>query len=126
MFLVRGILIVPLFLWFKFASYKSKRMIDLSVLIDNPELAQNIKIEVSGADLIAFAEHIQTRASEEIKNNAPSAPEEYLNPKQFAEALQISEVTLWNWDKKRITNPLRIGSQKRYRRSDLERILTQK
>jgi hypothetical protein len=101
-------------------------MIDLSILIDNPELAQSIRIEVSGADLLAFAEHIQSRTSEEIKNNSVESPEEYLTSRQFAEALQISEVTLWNWDKRGITNPLRIGSQKRYRRSDLERILTHK
>jgi hypothetical protein len=49
--------------------------------------------------------------------------EEYLTPAEFAEVLKISLVTLWSWDKKKITHPLHIGNQKRYRRSDLEKIM---
>jgi len=30
---------------------------------------------------------------------------------------------LWSWDRKGITKPLRIGNQKRYRKSDVEKTL---
>jgi len=100
-------------------------MVDLSILKENPELAKSLKLEISGADLLAFGESIQKKATEEGKNT-PKEVEEYMTPPQFADALQVSLVTLWSWDKKGITKPLRIGNKKRYRRSDLEKILQQK
>jgi DNA-binding transcriptional MerR regulator len=32
---------------------------------------------------------------------------------------------LWHWDRKGITNPVRIGNAKRYRSSDLDKLLKQ-
>ena len=49
--------------------------------------------------------------------------EEYLTPAEMAQFLKISMVTLWHWDKKGITRPLRVGNLKRYRKSDLEKII---
>jgi hypothetical protein len=95
-------------------------MIDLNILTANPELAKSVKLEVTGADLLAFGESIHKKATEE---STPKEIEVYLTPAQFAEALQVSLVTLWSWDKKGITRPLRIGNKKLYRRSDLEKIL---
>jgi hypothetical protein len=97
-------------------------MIDLKILTENPELAKTVKLEVTGADLLAFGESIHKTAVAESEKNT-SKDEVYLTPQQFADALQISLVTLWSWDKKGITKPLRIGNAKRYRRSDLEKVL---
>lgn len=98
-------------------------MIDLNILRENPELAKNLKFEVSGDALLAFGNKLIDDAIEHGKKSAPKDTEEYLTPQQFANALQVSLVTLWSWDKKKITRPLRIGNAKRYRRSDLEKIL---
>jgi hypothetical protein len=95
-------------------------MIDLDILTNNPELAKSVKLEVTGADLLAFGESIHKKA---LRDCAPKEVEIYLTPAQFAEALQVSLVTLWSWDKKGLTRPLRIGTKKLYRRSDLEKIL---
>jgi hypothetical protein len=97
-------------------------MIDLNILTNNPELAKSVKLEITGADLLAFGESIHKKATDEDKKNTVR-DEIYLTPAQFAETLQVSLVTLWSWDKKHITRPLRIGNKKLYRRSDLERIL---
>lgn len=97
-------------------------MIDLSFLRENPELAKNLKLEITGADLMAFGESMHKKAIEEREK--PPDTEEYLTPAKYAEILNISLVTLWNWDKKGITRPLRIGNKKLYRRSDLEKILS--
>lgn len=91
------------------------------ILKNNPELATNLNITARVADLQEFAK-MCIEAGKQDKP-APKDPEEYLTPAQFAEALQVSLVTLWSWDKKGITRPLRIGNAKRYRRSDLEKIL---
>ena len=95
-------------------------MIDLNILTGNPELAKSVKLEITGADLLAFGESIHKKATEE---STAKEIEVYLTPAQFAEAVQVSLVTLWSWDKKGITRPLRIGNKKLYRRSDLEKIL---
>jgi hypothetical protein len=91
------------------------------ILKSNPEIAGNLTINVNANDLKEFAELCINRGKQEKPE--PTNPEEYLTPAQFAEALQVSLVTLWSWDKKGITRPLRIGNAKRYRRSDLEKIL---
>jgi hypothetical protein len=95
-------------------------MIDLNILTGNQELAKSVKLELTGADLLAFGESIHKRATEE---STPKEVETYLTPAQFAATVHVSLVTLWTWDKKGITNPLRIGNKKLYRRSDLEKIL---
>lgn len=51
--------------------------------------------------------------------------EEYLTPSEMAQFLKISMVTLWHWDKKGITRPLRVGNLKRYRNSDLGKIIVE-
>ena len=95
-------------------------MIDLSILKENPELANSVKLEISGADLLAFGEAIHKRATEE---KPPEKEEEYLTASELSEILKVSLVTLWSWDKKGIIKPLRIGNQKRYRKSDIEKFL---
>jgi hypothetical protein len=88
-----------------------RQMSITEILKTNPELAGNLE----------FAELCINKGKQEKPESKD--PEEYLTPAQFAEALQVSLVTLWSWDKKGITRPLRIGNAKRYRRSDLEKIL---
>jgi predicted DNA-binding transcriptional regulator AlpA len=95
-------------------------MIDLTILKTNPELANNVKLEVSGADLLAFGESIHKQASA-VK--PPEKDEIYLTAEELAKILKVSLVTIWSWDKKGITKPLRIGNQKRYRKSDIENFL---
>ena len=91
------------------------------ILKNNPELAPNLNIIAKASDLQEFAELCFSKGRNE--KPAQITQEEYLTPAQMAEALQVSLVTLWSWDKKGITRPLRIGTAKRYRRSDLEKIL---
>jgi hypothetical protein len=100
-------------------------MIDLKFLQENPDLAKSITIEVSGSDLMAFGKFLHDSAMEEASKLLPDGKEEYLTPQQFSDILHISMVTLWTWDKKGITSPLHIGNRKLYRRSDLEKIMTQ-
>lgn len=91
-------------------------------LTENLELAAKVKLEVTAGDLRTFAEYLLEKAEE----NRPVPPEveEYLTADEVAGILKVSKVTLWNWDNKGITTPLRIGNQKRYRRSDIETFLT--
>ena len=98
-------------------------MIDLQVLKENPELAKSVRFEITGSDLLTIADELSRRAVEVAESKKTPAPEEYLTGEEFAKILKISLVTLWSCDKRGITNPLRIGNSKRYRRSDVEKVL---
>ena len=52
--------------------------------------------------------------------------ETYLTPQEVAEKLRVSLVTLWKYDRKGITKPVRIGGKRLYRSSDVEGILNKR
>jgi len=93
----------------------------IEILKTSPELAGTLTISTNAKDLQELAEYCIEKGRKEKPE--PKDPEEYLTPAKYAEVLKISLVTLWSWDKKGITIPLRIGNKKLYRRSDLEKIL---
>ena len=74
--------------------------------------------------LIEEVADLKRIVTKQPKQSTPKE-EEYLTPAEMIQSLKISSVTLWHWDKKGITQPLRIGKLKRYRRSDLEKIMTE-
>jgi len=90
------------------------------ILKTNPELAGTLTISTNPSDLKEFADYCIEKGRQE---KPEPKPEEYLTPPELAEKLNISLVTLWHYDKKGITRPVRIGNTKRYRLSDLEKFL---
>lgn len=56
----------------------------------------------------------------------PPTSEKYLTTEQVCELLSVSRVTLWNWQKSEILNPLRIGNLKRYKLSQIENFTASK
>ncbi len=58
-----------------------------------------------------------------IEKRLPKPETKYVARKQLSEILDVSVVTLIDWDKKGILKPLRIGNRVRYRMSDIELIL---
>ncbi|MBN2742720.1 MAG: helix-turn-helix domain-containing protein [Marinilabiliaceae bacterium] len=61
------------------------------------------------------------KALSRVPTIEPKADEEYLTADEVADKLKISLVTLWSWDRKGITSPVRIGNMKRYRKSELDK-----
>ena len=77
-----------------------------------------VTVQVTPEDLKTFA---NTIAKELAKTKPPPQKQDkYLTADQVCELLSISRVSLWTWDKKGITSPVRIGNLKRYRLSDIE------
>ena len=96
---------------------------DIQKLTENPEaIPGKVVLEVSPRDLQNYSENLLKKALE-TKGSEVKPSEEYLTPNEMAEALKVSLVTIWSYDKKGITIPLRIGNLKRYRKSDLEKIM---
>lgn len=57
-----------------------------------------------------------------IPENPPVNPDKLISTKEVCTLLSISRVTVWNWEKKNILRPIRIGNMKRYRLTDIESI----
>ena len=92
-------------------------MSDINELIQS---GANIRLEVSATDLKNFGDEIVKESIEALKKQAIEDSEcHYINGNKVCEILDISRVTLWQWDKKGITRPIRMGNLKRYRRSDI-------
>lgn len=87
-----------------------------------------LKIEFSNEELERFiAEKVALYTTEFLAINnqqkAKATEEEmYYTPKEVAAKLKICMATLWHWDRKGITKPLRIGNAKRYRMRDINTI----
>ncbi len=67
-------------------------------------------------------EKIESSISQLVNMPKPETKpqERYLTTDQVCELLSITRVTLWSWDRKGVTNPLRVGNLKRYRLSDID------
>lgn len=102
------------------------KKIDIILLKKYPEVAKNVKIEVSGMDLLTLAQEAATRAANDVREviKTEKKQDELLSRYQVAELLSVTLVTLWHWEKKEILVPLKIGSKVRYRRSDVEKAMT--
>ena len=91
----------------------------------NPSLAKNIRIEISADDLITFLSIIESRVKGELESKYPG-PDELMSSKQIVKEFNITEVTLWHYDKKQITHPVRTGQRKMYYRSEMESLLSKR
>ena len=95
--------------------------------MEKSEKAPRKSIVLTQDELEAFAlqaAEIALRKVEEALRNYPW-PEHYYTCNQVREFLQISEATLWRWEKAGILVPAKIAGINRYRKSDLDRLTAQ-
>lgn len=94
----------------------------LNSLFDNPDLAGKISFNIGANDLISFAREFAFQLKPEP---IPTTPEEkYFTADETANLLKVSRVTLWQWNKKGILKPRKVGSVLRYTESDVKKALS--
>jgi DNA polymerase III psi subunit len=96
--------------------------IDFNVLLQNPELAKAVRLEISGEDLISLANTVARTTADALRNERKEM-EEYFTPDQVASMLHVDRVTLWRWNKKGV---LCKSGLDLYKRSDIEARINQK
>ena len=98
---------------------------NLEILNQNPELAKNITLQMSGTDLVTFANELanQTASQTEKRLLALNKEDQLLTRSQVSEKLCVTLSTLWRWEKQNVLTPIRIGSKVRYRLSDVEKAI---
>ena len=96
-------------------------MTTLNSILENPDIAGKITVNVGANDLISFANILVEKLKPEPIKLQKS--EVYLTPDEAADRLKVTKVTLWNWKKKNILKPVKIGNVTRYKESDIENVL---
>ena len=97
-------------------------MTDLLAIIQNGN--GNIKLEVTGEDLLLFSNQLISRAKHELSTAiAEAKKEKYLTKEEVKKMCDVCDTTLWHWSKKNYLKPEKPGKKVRYRQSDIQKIL---
>ncbi len=81
-------------------------------------------ISIKVGDLIEANEALINRTKEQLEQIVTDAnTETYPSREKVAEILGIDKSTLWRWAKRGILVPIEVGGKRRYRMSDVRRIL---
>ena len=97
-------------------------MTDLLAIIQNGN--GNIKLEVTGEDLLLFSNQLISRAKHELSTAiAEAKKEKYLSKEEVKKMCDVCDTTLWHWSKKNNLKPVTVGNKVRYRQSDIQKIL---
>ena len=84
----------------------------------------NIKLEMSGEDLLEFSNNLINRAKSELSTEiAEARKERYFTREEVKEICDVCDATLWHWNKKNYLKAIKVGNKVRYRMSDIRRIL---
>lgn len=96
----------------------------MSKLLELIEENRNIIVAVSLADLIECNEALIYRVKAELEQQiTDAATETYPSAAKVAEMLDVNKTTLWRWMKSGYLVPIEIGGKRRYRMSDVKRLL---
>lgn len=84
----------------------------------------NIIFQVTGEDLRKFAENLLLNERAIAMQEAEEAARNKLiSVEEAAKLLSVSKMTLYRWDKNGILKKVEIGGKRRYRKSDIERLV---
>jgi len=93
----------------------------LNSIFENPEISGKITLNVGANDLLFFANTLAEKFKTEPA--PPEKPDTYYTQDEAAERLKVTRVTLWQWRKKGILAPRKIGNVLRYKESDIKQAL---
>jgi hypothetical protein len=94
-----------------------------AILYDLLNESPNIKIEISLANLIEAVDYAAKLSIAELDRQRQAKPEQYLTRKQTAEMLDVDLSTLWRWNNENYLCAVEVGGKRRYKLSDINRIL---
>jgi transcriptional regulator with PAS, ATPase and Fis domain len=91
------------------------------------DLLQNnagVNITINAGQLIEAIDYcVQTTRKELEQQITDANTETYPSRKKVAEMLDVDQSTLWRWQKQGYLIPIEIGGKRRYKMSDVKRIL---
>ena len=92
----------------------------IQVAKECPDLVVSIKLcDLMEANTLLIA-NVKSELEQTI---ADQNAETYLSRDKVKEILEIGDTTLWRWQKSGYLVPINVGGKRRYRKSDVKRIL---
>lgn len=86
--------------------------------------SENISLTIKAEDLKTFAQYIITQTKKELEDYVfAQNNEQHISRERASEMLDVDKVTLWRWAKRNYLVPITVGGKKRYKMSDINRIL---
>ncbi len=93
-------------------------------LIDIARQQPGIIIQIALNDLLEANQLLIEKTRKELEQIiTDSNAETYPSSEKVREMLDVSDVTLWRWNKSGYLKPINIGGKRRYRMSDVKKIL---
>lgn len=84
----------------------------------------NVSVTVGAKDLNDFARSIAVQTRQEIEQEvAASKAETHVSPKRAADIFDVDPSTLHRWKVRGYLTPVEVGGKRRYKMSDINRIL---
>lgn len=85
-----------------------------------PELTVSVKL----SDLLECNRQLIKETKNQLTQQVAEANEEsYPTVDEVVSILGVSKTTLWRWAKQRYLNPVEIGGKRRYKMSDVKKLL---
>ncbi len=83
-----------------------------------------LNITIKAGDLKDAIEHCVKMTCKELRQKeTDNDTVTYLSPNQVVKILNVSKSTLWRWAKQNYLVPIEVGGKRRYRMSDINRLL---
>lgn len=90
---------------------------------DYPELTIHVKL----SDLLECNRQLIKETKEELEIQIAEANQEsYPTVDEVATILRVNKTTLWRWSKQNYLSPVEIGGKRRYKMSDVKKLLNGK
>lgn len=84
----------------------------------------SLNLTVSAGELLEMVNYcVQTTRKELEQQITDANTETYPSPEQVAKILDVNKSTLWRWRKQGYLVPIEVGGKRRYRMSDVKKIL---
>lgn len=93
------------------------------------EILKNAIYQISGDDLIKFADYLIAKSKQELteekqkKATTRRKQEEGYTTDEVAKKLGVCKRTLANWAKVKYLEPIKMGKRLRYRKSEVDRLV---
>ena len=85
---------------------------------------ENLTLSIKAGELIEAIEFCINKTRKELEQQITDANSEtYPSPDQVSKMLDVDKSSLWRWAKKGYLVPIEVGGKRRYRMSDVKRIL---
>lgn len=95
-----------------------------TTLIDAARQCPDMIVSIKVGDLMEANSLLLEQARAQLEQKIADASAEcYYTTEKVKEILSVCTSTLWRWEKRGYLVPLNFGGQKRYRKSDIDKIL---